>query len=274
MLVSVSLYSLIRLFKLFSDTITNQCFDALGVIINRVHRTLICMACRVSVDPQRTEAHFRSPKHKSHKVTRQHLEDLAHEIGVAFPLGLVHPPLIPAGTVDAVFGLQAESVDHFLCSHCRRWFKGPDEKGSFRKHICVAGLANPTREIAQTSPVQQFLAAQTSPKFPVRLPIAPEPVLSTFAQYEQQRARRPVKKVAVSLPENHRVLHQFLERERWIEHLDKKSPAELSKLHQITLKDLQFPNLARHVERYLLDLQKSRPSTHIRRLIGTRPNTE
>lgn len=256
-----------------SETLTTKSLDRLGLIINRVHRTLICMACHVSVNHYATKAHFSSPKHKGHKVTPEDLESLAREIVDAFPAGLVYPPVVPAAPVDAVFGLKATRVDYLLCSNCQRWFKGPDP-ASFHKHACDPRTANPPRNISQTSPVQQFLAPQNSAKFPVRLPAASEPVLSVFDQYQQQRARRPVKEVRISIPENHRLMHQFLDKEGWLEHLKKQSPVALNELHKITLKDLRFPNLARHVERYLLDLQKKKPSTHVRRLIGTRPNTE
>lgn len=260
----------------FQDTITSPFLDSLGLVINRVHKTLICMACGVSVDPLAVPVHFKLSAHKSHKPAASRLDALPDEISRLFPRQLVHPPHIPGDIVDVVFGLAPPLPSHVQCSHCKRWFKGPSHvSDSFRKHKCGPGHAERTRTVSRTASVQQFSAANTSRRFPVQMPVAAqEAILSPWDQYQLQRAQRPVKPPRVSIPENHRVLHQFLFKEGFVSHLEGQSPADLQTLHHIDLTDLQYPNLARHVEYYLLNLQKKRPSTHIRRLIGTRPNAE
>lgn len=290
--VQVSLFRCLFVLHLtpLPDTITTPLLDSVGLVINHVHRTLICMACGVSVNHEAVAQHYKASSHKMTPGLHDTLKQVPHEIARESPLGLVYPPPTPEGTVDVVFGLAPPLRNAVCCSNCGRWYKGEDNLGmseSFRRHHCLvtpgtpltgASLASPepvTRHISETADVQQFACATGSPRFRVRLPAAaPQPSMSVFAQYQQQRAQKPVHPIKVSLPDNHRVIHQFLAKECWVEHLQKQAPAELLKLIYIPAKDPQFPNLARHVERYLLDLQKAKPSTHVRRLIGTRPNTE
>lgn len=271
------------------DTITTPLLDSIGLVINRVHRTLICMACGVSINHAAVEQHYKMSTHKLYTKQRDAFKQVSHEIAREFPLGLVYPPHAPEGTVDVVFGLTPPLKNAVRCSNCGRWYKGKDAQGkleAFRRHSCktprgiqlTVDARDPPESVdrhpSETGHVQQFSSVLGSTRFRVRLPVAPRPPMSIFAQYQQQRDQRPVEPVKVSLSDNHRVLHQFLRGENWIEHLHDQAPAELAQLLYIPLKDPKLPGLARHIERYLLDLQKAKPSTYIRRLIGTRPNTE
>lgn len=145
-------------------------------------------------------------------------------------------------------------------------------------HECTPGRANPPgRRISAVSSVQCFSNSNTGSsarKFTVHVPPPSEPPISILAQYQQQHVSRPQLPVQISLPDNHRILNQFLNKEGWIQHIEGLPAARLVNLYQITLKDMQFPKLARHIEWYLLNIQSNLNSYHARRLISTRPSTE
>lgn len=213
------------------------------------------------------------------KTKKQAQQLLDAEVARVFPAGLLYPPATPQTVVNAVFGLAAPVADYERCSDCDKWFKGTAKPGSttsFKKHKCTprshALVPDPTITRAT---VQRFSKAPGSDWFPVRIVQPPPPVLSPLEEYNQQCAQQQATDPQLpAVSENHRVFHQFLQKERWIAHLEPYSSIELVKLHQITLLDLQFPRLARHVEAYLLELQDDLPNYLTRRLIGMRPGTE
>lgn len=259
-------------------TVTSPFLDRLGFIINSDHHTLICMTCRISVDHRMIHPHFRVKRHNSHNPKPDIQQQLDTEILQVYPQGLVYPPAVPSEPVDIIYGLAPPLHDFVRCSECTRWFKSKaSSSSSFRLHQCTKGQPNPHhREQSEPASVQCFshTSAPGAIKFAVRIPTAPQPLISILAQYQQQCANRPLPPSRISLPENHRVLNQFLNKEGWIQCVDGLLPARIFELFQVTLKDAQFPSLSRHIERYLLDVQNSITSYHARRLISTRPSTE
>lgn len=266
-----------HVFTLFLDTLSSDLLDKIGFIVNTAHKTLICTSCEVSVDHEQLSSHFVSRSHKSPRPKGDIQGSVNADIQRIFPQGLVFPPTVPTEAVDAIFGLAAPMAAAARCSACSRWFKaGEGASRSFDAHECVPNQKNPTgRFVAQTSHVQQFFAASGSARFPVRIvePSPEEP--SPMSQYLRQREQEVAAETAPpALSENHRVFHQFLRKEKWIDHLAPYPAISLPELHQITLKDIQFPRLARHIECYLLDMQEALDSYHVRRLLGLRPGTE
>lgn len=276
----------------FADTLTSAVLNRLGFIVNAVHLTLICTHCSVSVNHAHILTHFKT---KSHNIPRpkgdvqaQLNEDLARiRIEHNLPSHLVFPPVTPQHVVDAVFGLAQPIRDAIRCSRCNRWYKGLSEKGvatAFTMHRCPEPNADvgstsvepprPARFAAETANVQQFFSKSGAERFKVHITEPPAPPLSLFAQYQLQSAPPAGQPGPDAVTENHRVYHQFLRKERWIDHLKPFGSLVLVDLHQITLKDLHFPRLARHVERYLLDMQDNLQNYLVRRLIGKRPATE
>jgi hypothetical protein len=77
----------------------------------------------------------------------------------------------------------------------------------------------------------------------------------------------------VSIPDNYRILHQFIAKSRWLEHLEKKKMENIIPLVTITHNDVQMPGLKRHIEAMLSRLQSTLPPGEhfVRRLISTRP---
>lgn len=196
------------------------------------------------------------------------------ELARIFQGDLVFPTAIPEQVVDAVFGLAQPIRDAKKCSECLKWYKAYDEHGpskTFSAHICKSK----TRCVIEVAHVQQFSSRNGAARFRVRIPEVHAPASSALAQYQRQRALQSAAELASkAVSENYRIFHQFLRKERWIQYIEPYTSLALFDLHQLTLEDLQFPRLARHVERYLLDMQDKLQNYLVRRLIGTRPATE
>ena len=85
-------------------------------------------------------------------------------------------------------------------------------------------------------------------------------------------ASRPQESNKVSLPDNYRVLHQFLQKNAWIEHLEGTSPETILDLIHLRRNDPLLPKLAMHISAFLSYYQvKLGNDYYLRRLIGTRP---
>lgn len=82
---------------------------------------------------------------------------------------------------------------------------------------------------------------------------------------------RPPPSEVLALPENYRVLHQFIHKEGWLQHVEGKEAHVLTPLVAIKRGDAQLPGLASHIYAYLEHYQSRLRSYHARRLIGTRP---
>lgn len=260
-----------------ADTLTSELLNKLGFIVNIAHRILICTTCRVCANHTAVASHFKANSHKTPRPKGDFQAELNAELAQILPYDLVFPPIKPTQVVDAVFGLAPPLRDARRCSQCNKWYKGSDEFGpsnAFAVHECATNRSK-AGQVIEIANVQQFFSRKGSDRFPVRIPEALPPPTSALAQYQRQRARQSAEEPAhEAMSENHRIFHQFLQKERWIEYLEPYRSVGLFELHQITLKDLDFPRLARHVERYLLDMQDKLQNYLVRRLIGTRPATE
>lgn len=269
---------------LLADTLTSDSLNSLGLLINSVHRTLICGSCHVSINHLEVVQHLTGKQHPFVKGQRGLQQLVDEQVAYMLPQGLIYPPVTPLAEVNAVFGLTAPVAGYRRCCDCRKWFKGTAKPGastSFQKHQCPSRsnvpAANPMApdSIVTLAAVQRFSKTPGADWFPVRIVVPPPPVLSPLEQFNQQCAQqRAADPQLPAVSENHRVFHQFLRKERWIAHLEPYSPIDLDVLHQITLLDPQFPRLARHIEFYMLELQDDLPNYLTRRIIGKRPGTE
>lgn len=95
-----------------------------------------------------------------------------------------------------------------------------------------------------------------------------------YAQYQRQLAALPAIPVTVSVPDNHRVIQQFLKKALWLEHVEGLPAALIVQLYALDPRDRLFPALLKHVERYLLDSQNKINNYYFQRVIGQRPKTE
>ena len=86
-----------------------------------------------------------------------------------------------------------------------------------------------------------------------------------------QQSASPTLPSAMSVPDNYRILDQFLDKEGFLEHVQHLDPLFTQSLINIRADDSRMPNLAKHVQAYLEDLQASLTDYYAKRLISTRP---
>jgi len=189
---------------------------------------------------------------------------------------LVYPPIVPTRPVAPIYGLQPPQPGVQICHQCNNGYrdskpeKDLNQAGkSFRKHQC------PLPHSFTVHPAQRFGPAQTNSWFPVLEVDLPLPsITNAWTAYQSQLSSAPPPSTELSIPDNYRILHQFIVKSRWLEHVAGKDVSKLIPLVTITPSDPQLPGLKRHVEALLQKLQNSLPpGEHFaRRLLSTRPS--
>jgi hypothetical protein len=95
-----------------------------------------------------------------------------------------------------------------------------------------------------------------------------------WKEYQAKLASRAPMANVASIPDDYRVLTQFLQKERWLEHvkgLDASVAIELSSFPQ---NDPIFGSLPRRIHAFLAKYQGRTSNYFLQRLIGTRPSSE
>ena len=192
--------------------------------------------------------------------------------------GLIYPPIPPQEQIPPIYGLRKPIPLYRICTSCRRGFKGRDPSNptaqaskAFGKHVCVSGQDNPPDRSYFESDVQSFEASTQSPYFPV-LPFTPTPQpQNPWTKYLSEIKSRPAPTQLMSVPENYRVIDQFLRKEGWLAHVEGLDPTEIQPLVSLSQTDPLVPHLVKHCQSYLHHLQASLTSYYARRLISTRP---
>jgi hypothetical protein len=262
----------------FLDTYSNSLLNKHGLIINTVYHTLICVECGCTIDHQKIRAHFVSD-HKGIKLPRDIDNTFAAMFSEQYP-HLVYPPSPPCDPVPAIYGLREPLQCYRICTSCRRGFKGRDPSDrsapiskAFDKHICHSGQPNPSHRIYFESHVQSFERHLRSPFFPV-LPPTPTPQPpNPWTKYLSHMNSRSKPAHTMSIPDNYRVVDQFLRKEGWLAHVEGLDPAKIQHLITLSRDDPLVPHLAKHCQSYLQHHQESLTSYYARRLISTRPRS-
>ena len=191
---------------------------------------------------------------------------------------LVYPPHPPKQSVPPIYGLRQPLPLYRVCKVCHRGFKGRDPSNpsapaskAFRMHACIFGQPNPSDRTYFESQVQKFEASSHSPFFAV-LPPNPTPqCANAWTQYLSEMKSRPSIAQVMSIPENYRVIDQFLRKEGWLAHVEGLDPINTRALITLSQNDPLVPYLAKHCQAYLSHHQASLTSYYARRLISTRP---
>ena len=237
------------------------------------------MECGCSIDHRKIRAHFLS-EHKNVKLPR----DVDANFSIMFAkerINLIYPPRPPPHPIPPIYGLRKPIPSYRICNNCKRGFKGRDVDNpsapvsrAFDTHVCVPGTPNPPSRTYFESHVQAFESSSRSPFFPV---LSLTPIVRTrdaWTAYQVLMQSRPSTNQTVSVPDNYRVVEQFLRKEGWIEHVHGLEPAQLKTLIHLTRDDPLLPNLVDHCEAYLHHHQTNLKSYYARRLISTRPSAE
>jgi hypothetical protein len=234
------------------------------------------MECHECIDPFNPRGHF-VDKHKSRKMPKDYNQNLIPQLQRQFPY-LTHNPSIPTDPIRPIFGLCEPKPDHQICQNCNRGFAGSDnnqkKSPSFTAHKCAPGKDNPPDRQFYISSVQRFRNIRTQTLFPVITADPPLPTLKSdpWISYQTRIASRPNPSTTISIPENYRVLHQFIKKERWLEHLEGKDVASLVPLVQFKSTDPTLPRLNKHIQAHMAYYQSRLDGSYPRRLISTRPS--
>jgi hypothetical protein len=256
-----------------ADTYSNATLDRYGLIINTVHHCLVCVECGCVVDHGKLRTHVMK-LHKELNPPKDMDVTMGAMLAECYPK-LLYPPKHPTKPVLAIYGL-VNAVDGYgVCVRCHKGYKIEEGKGSnaFSKHVCMEGMVNTAGRTWVVSQVQRFENNTRSPYFAVytedeRLPIELD---DSWGKYQEEMAKRPKPSSNMSVPENYRVLDQFLHKEQWLEHVKGFDAEKLTILVAATSNDPDFPKLGGHCEAYLRHHQNTLNSYHARRLISTRP---
>lgn len=235
-----------------------------GLIVNTVFKTLICIECQISIDHTNPglSQHFRS--HHPHRKPRPHnlSEQLAKGLEEEYS-ALIYPPTPPESAVDPIYGLHPPLLNYEICQTCKKGYQGEPSQ-SFRKHPCEK-----ERSKGVPSAVQRFTLSTSY--FAVNTLVPPPPPLDAWNIYSDKMSNRPKAPIEMSVPQNYRILDQFLKKERWVEHVEGLDPSSLRSLIIIRPSDRLAPGLAKHCEAFLQHYQDALQSYSACRLIGTRP---
>jgi hypothetical protein len=240
------------------------------------------MECNCCVNHEDPRGHIMGHKNRISNPPSNLNATFSEMLALAHPT-LRYPPTPPQHPVHPIYGLAPPADGYQICSQCHRGFKGHDEDSSrvgpswpFTKHVCFSDRPNPPDRTFTLGAIQVFGPQRQETRFAVTSPVLapPPPASATWALYRERMQARPAPTEKMSMPENYRVLHQFIQKEGWLQHVDGKKPHELTALVTIGQNDTLFPRLASHVRAHLECYQPRLKSYHARRLISTRPSAE
>jgi hypothetical protein len=254
-----------------ADNYTHPTLDRYGLIINTVHQCLVCVECGAVIDHRKVRPHV-VKEHKQLKPPKDLDETLERTLTEWFPK-LTYPPKHPTVSVVALYGLKDAVGGYGVCDVCHKGYKVTDGSGAFRKHTCHPGKPNETVRKWKESWVQRFETNTRSPFFAVHSSNdeGGQEEVDHWENYRKEIGKRPKRSTEMCVPENYRVLDQFLHKEQWLQHVQGLDAQKLKKLVTLTSKDPDYPMLGRHCEAYLRHHQSTLHSYHARRLISTRP---
>jgi hypothetical protein len=237
---------------------------------------LICLQCGCIINPEKVREHVMD-FHPEVKPERHLQARFMAACGVRYNTLTFHPahPLSP---VRVIAGLKLQESMQ-ICSFCNRGFgcdKDRDPRHmsrSFRKHTCKRGEENGDRGFS-VCPAQRF--GQNFSWFAV-IPDGdqPIPLEDIWHEYQSKQASRTSPSSnAASIPDDYRVLNQFLLKERWLEHVRGLDGSVAIELSSCSTKDAVFGSLPHRIHAFLAKYQAKSNSHFLQRLIGIRPGAE
>lgn len=249
-------------------TVQPELLKKYGLVINTTYQIIICLECAGIIDPNRVRAHLV----KHHKLLHAPT-DLQHVFSrdvLCHHPDLTYQPPHPTTPVTPVFGLKSPVRGYLQCSSCNKCY---GDRKSFRQHVCDDPVGRKNVSCA----VQRFLDNTSWSWFPVLIN-EPQTIKKTnhWSAYAAACAAQmsAATNMSQAVPQNYRVLHQFLHKERWIQQIAGLAHDDLIPLAVYSAKDPRFGTIHRHIHAFLAKIQAEIGSHYLRRLIGTRPGAE
>ncbi|KAF7768400.1 hypothetical protein Agabi119p4_7643 [Agaricus bisporus var. burnettii] len=247
-----------------SPIIQTPLLKELGLVVNTLHSIVICLACKGIINPFDIRHHF-FEHHKTFKtrLTLQH--EFQSQVIDRYP-SLTDEPIHPCQAVDPIYGLADPVGGYTECSTCHHCYASGR---SFKAHSC----ADP-KPLASPTYVQQFRNFSGCPLFPVKFKAEAPLYHSLWHRYKQQSAAQETQPESSAHQENHRVLHQFLRREGFLQKVDGIKHELLIPLASYSSSDTTYGTLHKATTSFLSNAQLHTQSYYTRRLISTRPAEE
>ncbi|KAF9440876.1 hypothetical protein P691DRAFT_715436 [Macrolepiota fuliginosa MF-IS2] len=249
------------------DVIETPLLREHALVINTTHQVLICIGCKAVVNPREVRLHF-VDHHKGFKSRRTLQKELEDNILHQYPK-LTNRPTLPTEPVDPVYGLNPPKPGYMQCTTCNHFYK---DNAAFDDHRnCIYPKASTSK-----FHVQRFMNHNGSPWFPVNTSTPrPTSIRDPWSSYQQQAHNDDNTTRAQAGTENHRALHQFLHKERWIEHIKGHKNEDMINLTLYSSNDPTYGTLHKHITAFLLDMQNATHSDfYLRRRLGVRPAAE
>lgn len=230
------------------------------------HKALICVECESAVHATADGIRDHIKTHGSVRQTprwRTAIEAFIQDQGIP------PQPAHPTGQVQPVPFLSSPIRNFVVCQACHR---GYQNENSLKRHQCNSQSALRWYESA----VQRFQKNSKSPWFPVHVPPLPQPQSNERTPWEayiQQRTAVTTEDgLLEAIPHDHRVLHGFLTRRKWLQHIEHVPMDDIENLKMKPRADDPLACISYHLQHYL----KTAPPDFfaISRLIGQRPSVE
>jgi hypothetical protein len=259
---------------LFSET-AQGLLRSYGLAINMEHHIVICRECGFIINPSRVREHIMNA-HR-HIQPPLDLQKKFNDLLNARPR-LTYQPPHPKAPIECIPELKRPIPACLICSVCHKGYqvdqKHPTNLSKpFKQHCCIKGeQVHPNRTFS-IHPAQRFGThlswfAVCPPQcriFPTNTP---------WNNYQAMLSTRPPPSMEISVPENYRILHQFLHKERWLDHVAGLDLSTIRELSGFSAKEKVIGSLQRRIHAYLAVAQGKLKSYVLRRLIGTRPSSE
>jgi hypothetical protein len=246
-----------------------------GWRIDTDHNVLICLQCTHILNPVKVWEHVMD-SHREVQPDHSLQNQLKEACGLQYPL-LTFTPAHPLHPVPVIAGLKIQE-NMQICSACK-WGYGCDKGGDasqasrlFRKHVCKKGEDNPEQEFVILL-AQRF--GQNFSWFAVIMGnVTPPGRTDIWDEYQSRKALGVPCGIVPSIPDDYRVLNQFLQKECWLEHVKGLDASVAAELCLCSVKHVVFGSLPHRVHAFLAKYQGKTNSYFLQQLIGTRPSSE
>jgi hypothetical protein len=231
-------------------------FPQLGIVVNTLHKLIICVTCERSLALSTLSAHI-----KSHGdnivVARSMAEDLRKEYGLP-KVDIARIPEV-TGAIQPIFGLQLLEDVYAFCGRCWKGYLDNNGRGMLNHHTQCARHDDDLPD--SKGYAQSFSAGRLVAYFQVDPSLIPSRAIPSdaFNLYVKNLPIEDHANEPIRSPLDLHNLSQFLHREHWVDHVAGSTPSELRALIAQPEKDDFLAPLKHHVLEYMRVVQRLIP---------------
>lgn len=237
------------------DTVMGGPFERWGIVVNKTHHVIICLACKRCVPRDQIVSHL--TKHKVPGVGEAVVEEALRDFTLLSPKGPLVPVIPPASPFPlAIYGLDVLKNCYF-CVTCWRGFA--TRKSLVTNHFAkssATGCSNLSRE-SVCSTGQTFFTSNRHHIFPVTLPIvATSPSVKTPFDLFLQHVSAPAAPEFIVPPANDRTVSPYLMRLNWLPFVATIPCTRIHDLVDVESDDTRWCSILNAAKTYLRDVVK------------------